>query len=260
MDKPYEGFKYDEGRFVKVSDQIVNEKPLTILINKEPFTVTMCSKSEEEFLGFGLLYCEGFLDEYSSDILDVALDENGEISELNFELSIDSKEFTNKRNLLSVSSCGICGQTELKKPSGHVLDSIQYSADDLFSMMKLMKDQQGNFDSTGGSHAAAIFDQEKNLLACSEDVGRHNAVDKAIGKVLKGNKIKDSKALLVSGRISYEILVKCFKAKIPVLIAVSTPSSLSIDFAKELGITIVGFTRQNKFTVYSNPDRLKGID
>ena len=159
--------------------------------------------------------------------------------------------------MLSVSSCGICGKKELKdlKVEGKKLNfSAQFSSSIIQEMFNKMKSFQLVFEKTGGSHAASIFDNKQNLLSLKEDLGRHNAVDKVIGDLLIKNNLKKANFLLVSGRVSYEIVSKAFIAKIPVIIAISACSSLSVDFAKEFGICLIGFTRDDKMTIYSNPN------
>jgi FdhD protein len=116
---------------------------------------------------------------------------------------------------------------------------------------------QETFKKTGGSHAAAIFNKKNELLTIKEDIGRHNAVDKTIGSLLQENNLKSANYLLVSGRVSYEIVSKAFIAKIPIIVAVSGCSSLAVDFAKEFGICLIGFTRENKMTIYANTSYIK---
>jgi FdhD protein len=115
-----------------------------------------------------------------------------------------------------------------------------------------MSKHQQVFEKTGGSHAASIFDENYTLLTIKEDIGRHNAVDKTIGELVNSNTIQHAKYLLVSGRVSYEIVSKAFIAKISTIIAVSACSSLAIDYAKEFGICLIGFSRANKMTIYSS--------
>ena len=122
-----------------------------------------------------------------------------------------------------------------------------------------MRKNQKVFEKTGGLHAASIFNHQKELLTVKEDIGRHNAVDKVIGDLLTTETLQEAKYLVVSGRVSYEIVTKAFIAKIPVIIAVSACSSLAVDFAKEFGICLVGFTRDDKMTIYSNPKYFKNI-
>ena len=119
-----------------------------------------------------------------------------------------------------------------------------------------MNAAQHNFKQSGGTHAAAAFSIDGELLSTMEDIGRHNAVDKVVGDLILEDKIDAAKVLTVSGRISYEIVVKCFKAKIPFLAAVSAPSSLAVDYAKELGITLFAFCREDRVTCYSNLEYL----
>jgi FdhD protein len=114
---------------------------------------------------------------------------------------------------------------------------------------------QKNFKESGGCHAAAAFNLNGEHLCSMEDIGRHNAVDKVVGKLINDETLKDAKIMTVSGRISYEIIIKCFKAQIPFLAAVSAPSSLAVDYAKELGITLFAFCRDNRATCYANPHR-----
>jgi len=116
---------------------------------------------------------------------------------------------------------------------------------------------QFDFRESGGTHAAAVFTINGDLLSAMEDIGRHNAVDKAVGKLIANKQFKSAKIMTVSGRISYEIVIKCFKARIPFLAAVSAPSSLAVDYAKELGITLFAFCRDERATCYSNPQRTK---
>jgi FdhD protein len=115
---------------------------------------------------------------------------------------------------------------------------------------------QETFKKTGGSHAAAIFNKAEELLTLKEDLGRHNAVDKTVGDLLQKNELKNAHYLLVSGRVSYEIVTKAFIAKIKVIVAISACSSLAVDFAKEFGICLIGFTRNQKMTIYTNPNIL----
>jgi FdhD protein len=133
---------------------------------------------------------------------------------------------------------------------------IQFPAGSFSEMFELMNRGQHDFKQSGGTHAAAAFDSEGQLLVVREDIGRHNAVDKVIGWLLLEGRLKEAMAMTVSGRISYEITIKAFKAGIPFLAAVSAPSSLAVDYAKELGITLLGFCRQGRATCYSHPHRI----
>ncbi|MDP4716226.1 MAG: formate dehydrogenase accessory sulfurtransferase FdhD, partial [Flavobacteriales bacterium] len=123
--------------------------------------------------------------------------------------------------------------------------------ENIAQMMVQLRDSQTLFDETGGCHAAGVFNREGQLIFASEDIGRHNAVDKAIGYLLLNNQLRSAKYIVVSGRVSYEIVAKCFAAGIPNLAAVSSPSSLAVDYAKELGLSLFAFCRENRVTQYA---------
>jgi len=169
------------------------------------------------------------------------------------------KGYSNSRSLLSVSSCGICGKTELGEDAfdGEAIRAAEvFSAPQFTDMFSAMNRGQHDFRQSGGTHAAAVFDADGSLMVIREDIGRHNAVDKVIGWLLLNGKLKEAKAMTVSGRISYEITIKAFKAGIPFLAAVSAPSSLAVDYAKEFGITLMGFCREGRATCYAHPYRI----
>ena len=157
---------------------------------------------------------------------------------------------------MSVSSCGICGKTALEdiELSGEALtNTFQVSQRSIQQMFLKMQEAQNTFHLSGGSHAAAIFNTDEEILTLKEDIGRHNAVDKCVGDLLNNRKLKEAKTMLVSGRVSYEIVSKAFFAKTPIIVAVSACSSLAVDYAKEFGICLIGFNRDNKMTIYANP-------
>jgi len=254
----YEALRVKSGATKKVDDSLVVEAALQININSEPYTVVMRTPDNDDELIRGLLYAEDIYKNTEPLKLEVVeASENG-FCIIDATISKDKlgKGYLNKRTLLSVSSCGICGKQKIEDIQliGNKLDNdISFFTLDLKELFKVMKKRQIIFDKTGGSHAAAIFDSHKNLIALNEDIGRHNAVDKAIGSLLNQNKLKEVSILLVSGRVSYEIISKAFIAKIPVIAAVSACSSLAVDFAKEFGIQLIGFSRENDATVYANP-------
>lgn len=256
LTRKYNGVKYQDDSSERVDDALTLEHPLSISVNGEPFTLTMQTPGNEADLIRGLLFAEGVYKKRTGDLslhIEEKSDE-GLISKVNViidEADIDKSQI-NKRNLLSVASCGICGKTELTTPSGSSLQSEkELSSKDIAVMFDEMSKHQTAFINSGGCHGAAIFDGEKKMLALREDIGRHNAVDKVIGALLRQGNLKEGKYLLISGRTSYEIITKCFTAGIPHLLAVSAPSSLAVDFAKELGIALFGFCRGDRATRYA---------
>jgi FdhD protein len=247
----YQGTKTTSSETINVEDQISVEAPLRISINSEPFTVTMRTPGFDKDLVTGLLYSEDIIKHF--DYVKFEWSNSNSMDEVNVVLDNTQlrEGFMNARNFLSVSSCGVCGKTELPDVTGTVPDQVEVSLSEIENGYIAMKKLQHNFNETGGCHAAGVLNYQNELIAVREDIGRHNAVDKAIGNLIRSNNIKDGKVLLVSGRISYEIIIKTFRAKIPIIAAVSSPSSLAIDYAKELGITLYAFCRQGKITQYA---------
>ncbi|WP_299672533.1 formate dehydrogenase accessory sulfurtransferase FdhD [uncultured Polaribacter sp.] len=258
----YQGLKITNQLQNKIEDFLVVEAPLQININGEAYTVVMRTPDNDIALIRGLLFAEDIYKNTAPFNYKIEKEENGIPSIINITIAKESlgKGYVNKRTLLSVSSCGICGKKELKdiEVLGDALVSTTaVSSQVIHKMFLTMNALQQTFKSTGGSHAAAIFNKKHQLLTIKEDIGRHNAVDKTIGDLLLKENLKSATYLLVSGRVSYEIVSKAFIGKIPIIIAVSGCSTLAVDFAKEFGICLIGFTRENKMTVYANPSYIK---
>ncbi len=258
----YQGLKILDTQQIKTTDALVLEAPLQININNAAYTVVMRTPDNDIELIRGLLYAEDIYKNDTSFLHEIIEEKENGSSIINITIPDEElgKGYLNKRTLLSVSSCGICGKQRLEdiEVSGEKL-SVRYpfSLEAIQNMFAKMSDFQEVFKESGGSHAAAIFDKDQKLLSIKEDIGRHNAVDKTIGELLIKKSLKKAAYLLVSGRVSYEIVSKAFFAKIPMIIAVSACSSLAVDFAKEFGICLIGFTRTNKMTIYSHSPYIK---
>jgi FdhD protein len=256
----YQAIKYTTNIIDRVDDNLTIEEALQININGKPFSITMRTPNNDDSLIRGLLYSEDIY--RGDDNLTINYTKNEEDSLTEANIIIDEahlkKGYSNSRNFLSASSCGICGKTELEDidTSCTIDENSKLKISDLHKMFELMKNEQNTFQLSGGSHAAAAFSLNGDLLCVMEDIGRHNAVDKVIGYLINTNTLNQAKVFTVSGRISYEIVSKAFAAKIPFLTAVSAPSSLAVDFAKELGITLLGFCRKDKATCYAHPNRI----
>jgi FdhD protein len=253
----YEGLKVDNGNSRKVIDSLVIEAALQININSEPYTVVMRTPGNDFELIRGLLFAEDIYKGKENLKFEIIEKRANGFSIINTHISKNhlGKGYLNKRTLLSVSSCGICGKQKLDdiKVVGNKLTAkLSFDPKRLKQMFSEMKAKQDTFDLSGGSHAAALFNKNYEILALKEDIGRHNAVDKVIGQLLTTNDLKSANCMLVSGRVSYEIISKAFIAKIPIVVAVSACSTLAVDFAKEFGICLIGFSRGNKATIYSN--------
>lgn len=260
----YQGNKYDKSSMDKISDALTIEEPLQININDQPFTISMRTPGDDISLVRGLLHSEDLLNDihYTPELIIKKENNNGIVTIINLNIQEDKlgSGYTNSRSLLSVSSCGICGKTELNDLAfmGKTIDDQdKIDIGLIHELFNKMNNLQFNFRKSGGTHAAAAFTLNGDLLSAMEDIGRHNAVDKIVGKLINDKKLKDAKIMTVSGRISYEIVIKCFKARIPFLAAVSAPTSLAVDYAKELGITLFAFCRDQRATCYSHPQRTK---
>ena len=260
----YQGNKYDKSSMDKTSDALTIEEPLQININDEPFTISMRTPGDDISLVRGLLHSEDLLNDihYTPELIIKKENINGIVTIINLNIQEDKlgNGYTNSRSLLSVSSCGICGKTELNDLAfmGKTIDDKdKIDIGLIHELFNKMNNLQFNFRKSGGTHAAAAFTLKGDLLSAMEDIGRHNAVDKIVGKLINDKKLNEAKIMTVSGRISYEIVIKCFKARIPFLAAVSAPTSLAVDYAKELGITLFAFCRDQRATCYSNPQRTK---
>jgi FdhD protein len=266
--RQYEGVKTNASGAEKVYDALAIEHPLSVSINGQPFTLTMHTPGHEDDLIRGLFFAEGVYKKREGQLNRevVETSDEGFLSKVNVfiaEEEMDTSQL-NKRNLLSVASCGICGKTELGFASSQPLskeEGLEFASpqplsrgeglEDFENMFRVMGEKQMGFSLSGGLHAAAIFNKHQELMVIREDIGRHNAVDKCVGALLNQGSLNQGKYLLVSGRVSYEIITKCFTAGIPVLAAVSAPSSLAVDFAKELGIALYGFCREGRQTRYA---------
>ncbi len=263
----YEARKFEFDKAKNTVDALTVEEALQININGTAFTVTMRTPGDDVSLVRGLLHAENSINDvtFIPNIVLKKENENGIVTIVDVVVPQDKlgDGYTNKRSLLSVSSCGICGKTELSDLSfiGKTIDDAKtIEASLLSTLFDKMNALQHSFKKSGGTHAAAIFTLQGKLLSIMEDIGRHNAVDKAIGKLINTHQLKEASVLTVSGRISYEIVIKCFKAKIPFIAAVSAPSSLAVDYAKELGITLFAFCRDNRATCYSHIERIKNTN
>ena len=263
-----------------VSDALVVEVPVQLFIEGEPLTVSMCTPTHIREWAYGILFTEGII-RSAEQVLSYSEEEVDHQITIRVTLNNATQAITNKRSLLSVSACGICGKTAFEPPTlrddhkelrsmtlrddHNELRSMTLrddrGADDerssmtlresIAQMMVQLRESQTLFEETGGCHAAGVFNREGQLIFASEDIGRHNAVDKVIGHLLLNNELRSAKYIVVSGRVSYEIVAKCFAAGIPNLAAVSSPSSLAVDYAKELGLSLFAFCRENRVTQYA---------
>jgi FdhD protein len=246
----YQGQKNEEGDSFAVTDSLVKESPLTILLNGKSLTVTMQMPGHEIQLAAGILYTEGIIKKIKHDQVKWEWTKDDSNHDVINVLGDWNQPAVNRRSMLSISACGICGKTDFSPPVGDKISSKD-STDFNPLWFDEMRKRQLVFNDTGGTHAAMVINGLGEMVNLFEDIGRHNAVDKCIGDLYLQNRLSEAHWMLVSGRISFEIVTKCFMAGIPRLASVSAPTSLAVDFAKELGVSLFAFCRNSRFTQYA---------
>ena len=264
----------EDGRARVRPDSLATEEPMEIRLvsgdARQTLAVTMRTPGADFELAAGFLYGEGIVSSPEdvkkiSYCVDPDLDAEQQYNIVNVELRGDRDYDLRslERHFYTTSACGVCGKASLEQlelrgcpviPSGP-----EVSAEVVYSLPEKLREAQGLFEATGGLHAAALFDAEGDLVALREDVGRHNATDKLVGwALLEGRLPLSGQIVMVSGRSSFEILQKSLTAGVPIVCAVSAPSSLAVDVARQFGMTLVGFLRGTRFNVYSGYERIHG--
>ena len=261
---------------VDCQDVLAIEEPLEIRIGlrgngkleHRAISITMRTPGDDLDLAAGFLFTEGILNhpDQIAKILHCGISEKGKdlqntvVVELNDGVEVDFKHL--ERNFYTTSSCGVCGKssiealhTGVKKLNDDL--GVRVSSDVIHRLPTALLGAQATFEKTGGLHASVIFDRDGRVDTIAEDVGRHNALDKVIGrKFMAGETPMSDKILMVSGRASFELVQKALMAGIPVLAAVGAPSSLAVELAREYGMTLIGFVRDERFNIYCGENRI----
>ncbi len=278
--------KFRDGRFDLEDERLAVEEPLEIRLGGRRFTITMRTPGNDEELVAGFLLAEGFIESHA-DLGEIrrlrgpkgAADPNAVDVILNVPAANLRERL--KRNFAISSSCGVCGKTSIEATQRRIApitSRLTVGAGAILELAPMMRRAQEVFAATGGLHAAALFVSTDTpvrsngargngrattpvttveLKVLREDVGRHNAVDKVVGYALMNGMLPLGAALMaVSGRLSFEIVQKAAAAGVPILAAVSAPSSLAVELAEEVGITLIGFLRNGTFNLYCHPDRI----
>ncbi|GAV40038.1 formate dehydrogenase accessory sulfurtransferase FdhD [Streptomyces acidiscabies] len=253
------------------ADTLVAEEPLEIRLNGKPLAITMRTPGDDFALAAGFLVSEGVL-AHAGDLQNIVYCAGATVDGGNSYNVVDVRttpqvvvpNITLERNVYTTSSCGLCGKASLDAvrttARWAISDDppVRVGIDLLAALPDRLREAQRVFDRTGGLHAAALFTDQGELVDIREDVGRHNAVDKLVGRALQNGDLPLSRSiLLVSGRASFELAQKAVMAGIPVLAAVSAPSSLAVDLAEETGLTLVGFLRGNSMNIYAGAERIE---
>jgi FdhD protein len=255
--------RWYDGHLTTAPDELVTEEPLEIRVRGRSISVTMRTPGYDAELAAGFLLTEGVIAgpqdlrgiepcprNADGNVIDVLLAPT---------VAVDFGRLT--RHVFASSSCGLCGKAAiaaLAQQHTAITSNMRVPAAVIAALPQAMRAAQPTFDRTGGLHAAALFDAAGQLLVLREDVGRHNAVDKVLGHALLNNWLPlDRQILLVSGRVSFEIVQKALAAGVPIVTAVSAPSSLAVDLARAHGQTLIGFLRENRMNLYTHVQRVQ---
>lgn len=249
----YEITKYSTQESQCLIDEVTVEEPLQIIIDGRPLAVLMRTPGQDEFLVLGFLLTEAIITK-ASEVrrIDLESKENHALVFLDDGHQCDWQRLT--RHLFSASSCGLCGKATVEailQNHPPILKKIEVLSETILQAPQALRTAQREFSTTGGIHASGLFSLGGELLILHEDVGRHNALDKVIGESLRQEINTSETFLLVSGRISFELMQKSLAAKIPLVAGISAPSSLAIDFAKESGQSLFGFVRPPTLNRYA---------
>lgn len=255
-------------------DDVVVEEPLEIRIAGDALAVTMRTPGQDEDLALGFLFAEGLI-RTAADVGRVA--HCGRPGDDGYGNTVDvipgpgavldpDRVRSSRRGTLITAACGVCGRQSIDdllarlEPWGEGEPrGLTVSVDVLGRCTRELREEQANFARTGGVHAASLLDRSGQILTVAEDVGRHNAVDKVIGALLREGRLGEATMLVVSGRASFEIVQKAAVARVPIVAAVSAPTSLAVDLAERLGLTLCGFVREGRLNIYAHSERVVGV-
>jgi FdhD protein len=241
----------------ETDDLVVREEPLEIRVADRPVSVTLRTPGDDFDLAAGFLFTESIVG--AEEIESIRHWGSPNVVRVDLREGVRPELERLKRNFHATSSCGVCGKSSIDAVRIHaapVESPVRVTRATIASLPGILRGRQQTFEATGAIHGAGIFDPSGALLVAREDVGRHNAVDKAIGSFVREGRTPAGTLLAVSGRVSFEIAQKAVVARIPVLAAVGAPSSLAVDLARDMGLTLIGFVRDRRFNVYAGAERI----
>jgi FdhD protein len=250
--------RVDGGHSTEADDLVVIEEPLEIRIGDKPVSVTLRTPGDDFDLAAGFLFTESIV-RAADDVAAIRHWGSPNVVRVDLREGVHVDLQRLQRHFYSTSSCGVCGKTSidaLRCEAAPITSSMRVARDVIVALPDALRREQKAFDATGGLHAAGVFDASGTLLRIREDVGRHNAVDKVIGSFFREGTPLDDRILVVSGRTSFELVQKAIVARMTMLVAVGAPSSLAVDLARELGLTLLGFVRDERFNVYTHSARV----
>lgn len=262
---PFPIRRYLKGQVEDTDDIVVVEEPLEIRLAGEPFQVLMRLPGLEKELALGFLFTEGIVRSLSEVITvhfcGTATDPLLPPNVVDVKLTDAALARRGRRHLeVSYSSCGLCAKeavSEIVSKVPPVESTLTVTPEALLSLMARLQEAQTIYRDTGGTHGVALAAPGGDFFFHAEDVGRHNAMDKVIGRCLLKNRDMTSLVALLSGRISFEMALKAIRAGVPILAAVSAPTSMALELARELNLTLAGFVRGQRLNIYTHPERIR---
>lgn len=245
-----------------MSLEVIDEEPLAIRVQGQPYTVVMRTPGDDLAHAAGFCLTEGLIDDLD-EIVNLASCEDGDTNVVTVTLTPARRAIIgrqlDRRGYISQTSCGICGKTlvdELIQELRPITEPVTISLNLAEKCLRNLEAFQPLHMRSAAAHAAVLFDAQFNPLVATEDVGRHNALDKAIGRLLMDRRLQLARVAAMSSRLSYELVQKAVRARIPILMALSRPTSLALNLAHKLNISIVGATKTTGLILFTHPDRL----
>lgn len=250
------------GESVAAPHDLIVEAPFVIRIDGQPYATIMRTPGEETFHAAGFCLSEGIIDELS-DFLSIGYNEDSNAVEitLNPDGHKRAEKILERKNLLSLSSSGILGREMVAEKLGLLKKAPagkKINVDDAIREIERLRDLQELHRKTWGAHAAMILDSGLETLSVSEDVGRHNALDKATGRLLMTGRLAEARICVLSSRISYEMIIKTNRAQIPVVLSASRPTALAVSLGKKLGMTLACAARKSELIIFAGKERIEG--
>ncbi len=260
--RPCQVLRFEKGVGTEETFELIGEEPLMVRVDDKSYSVVMRTPGEEEAHALGLCLGEGIVDS-AEDITTIGYDPDIDPNLVDIWLTPERKrkipDLLKRTSYVSQTSCGICGK-KLMEDLNQVLKPIengfQMEINHVFECLKMLTEKQSIYPRTRGSHAALLFDEKFNVISFSEDVGRHNALDKAIGKLFKERTLNTAKLLVMSSRISYELVQKAARARLPIIISKSRPTALAVDMGKSLNMTLACAFESKSLILFSGENRI----
>ncbi|MBW2609833.1 MAG: formate dehydrogenase accessory sulfurtransferase FdhD [Deltaproteobacteria bacterium] len=263
VNEPFNVIRCYRGDCIASEHELINEEPLTIRVEGEPYSVIMRTPGEENFHAAGFCLAEGLVDDFK-DFATIGFCEDLDPNVVDVRLSPARRgkvgDLLARRGFISQTSCGICGKEmvedmcQIMEP---VTDGFSINLDDAVNCIDRLSEIQTLYRKTRGSHAALLLDSQLDNISVAEDVGRHNALDKTIGKAFIGGKLKEGRVVVLSSRISYEMVQKAARAHIPIIFSTSRPTALAVTLGEQLNMTLACAAREGELIVFCGEERIK---